>query len=73
MLKSNLVKIRIVKWTASLNSKIINRVENVKPLWYKGTLDSGINVGVRLLFFEKNGRKKNMKNDGNALIDVKMN
>ena len=37
------------------------------------TLESGINVGVRLLFFEKNGRKKNMKNDGNALIDVKMN
>ena len=40
---------------------------------YLPTLDSGINVGVRLLFFEKNGRKKNMKNDGNALIDVKMN
>ena len=40
---------------------------------FRSTLDSGINVGVRLLFFEKNGRKKNMKNDGNALIDVKMN
>ena len=40
---------------------------------FRGTLDSGINVGVRLLIFEKNGRKKNMKNDSNALIDVKMN
>ena len=32
------------------------------------TLDSGINIGVRLLIFEKK-----MKNDHNALFDVKMN
>ena len=36
------------------------------------TLDSGINVGVRLLIFEKKIKKKKMKNDRDALIDVKM-
>ena len=40
---------------------------------YIPTLDSGINVGVRLLIFEKFWRKKKLKNDRNALIDVKMN
>ena len=30
------------------------------------TLDSGVNVGVRLLSFEKFWRKKKLKNDGNA-------
>ena len=37
------------------------------------TLDSGINVGVRLSFFEKIIKKTRLKNDRNALIDVKMN
>jgi len=37
------------------------------------TLDSGINIGVRLLIFEKKSKKKEKKNDCNALIDVKMN
>ena len=36
------------------------------------TLDSGTNVGVRLLIFEKKVKKKKLKNDRNALIDVKM-
>ena len=31
-----------------------------------GTLDSGINVGVRLLIFEKFRRQKKIKNDRNA-------
>ena len=31
------------------------------------------NVGVRLLIFEKIWRKQKLKNDRNALIDVKMN
>ena len=35
------------------------------------TLKSGINVGVRLLIFEKNWRIF-FENDRNALIDVKM-
>ena len=35
------------------------------------TLGSGINVGVRLLIFEKIEGKK-LKNDCNALIDVKL-
>ena len=37
------------------------------------TLDSGINIGVRLLIFEKKIEGKKMKNDRNALFDVKMN
>ena len=36
------------------------------------TLESGINVGARLLIFEKKLRQKKMKNDRNALIDAKM-
>ena len=39
----------------------------------QSTLDSGINVGVRLSFFEKIIKKTRLKNDRNALIDVKMN
>ena len=35
-------------------------------------LVSRINVGVRLLIFEKKIKKKKLKNDRNALIDVKM-
>jgi hypothetical protein len=34
------------------------------------TLDSGINIGLRLLIFEKIWRKKKL-NDRNAYIDVK--
>ena len=37
------------------------------------TLESGINIGVRLVIFEKKIKKKKLKNDRNALIDVKMN
>ena len=37
------------------------------------TLDSGINIGVRLLIFEKKIEGKKMKNDRNALFDEKMN
>ena len=37
------------------------------------TLDSGINIGVRLLIFEKKNWTKKMKHDRNALFDVKMN
>jgi len=37
------------------------------------TLDSGINIGVRLLIFEKKIKGKKIKNDRNALFDVKMN
>ena len=37
------------------------------------TLKSVINVGVRLLIFEKKIEKKIIKNDCDALIDVKMN
>ena len=37
------------------------------------TLDSGINKGVRLLIFEKKLKEKKMKNNRNALFDVKMN
>ena len=40
---------------------------------FSGTLDSGINIGVRLLIFEKKIEGKKMKNDHNALFDVKMN
>ena len=37
-------------------------------------LESGINIGVHLLFFEKIWRKCFLwKNDHNALIDVKIN
>jgi hypothetical protein len=32
-----------------------------------------VNVGIGLLIFEKKNKKKKMKNDRNALIDVKMN
>ena len=35
------------------------------------TLDSRINIGVRLLIFEKKLKEK-MKNDFNVLFDVKM-
>ena len=35
------------------------------------TLDSRINIGVCFLIFEK--ERKKLKNDHNALIDVKMN
>ena len=36
--------------------------------WFKDlpTLDSGINVGVRLLIFKKFWRQKKFKNDRNA-------
>ena len=37
------------------------------------TLDSEINIRVRLLIFEKKIEGKKMKNDFNALFDVKMN
>ena len=40
---------------------------------YKITLESGINVGVRLFIFEKFWRKKKEKNYRNAMIEVKMN
>ena len=39
----------------------------------RDTLDSGINVGVRLLVFEKKLGNFFLKNDRNALFDVKMN
>ena len=39
----------------------------------KYTLDFGINIGVRLLIFEKKIEGKKMKNDHNALFDVKTN
>ena len=39
--------------------------------WF--TLDSEINIGVHLLIFEKKIEGKKMKNDRNALFDVKMN
>ena len=47
----------------------------VYPNYYKSilTLDSGINIGVRLLIFEKKIEGKKMKNDRNALFDEKMN
>ena len=35
------------------------------------TLDSGINVGVRLFIFEKFWMKQKLKNDRNGMIDVK--
>ena len=37
------------------------------------TLDFGMNIGVRLLIFEKKIEGKKIKNDHNALFDVKMN
>ena len=37
------------------------------------TLESGINLGVGLLIFEKSWRKKRLKNNPNALINVKIN
>ena len=41
-------------------------------LAYFSNLRNLRSIGVRLLFFEKNEGKK-MKNDHNALIDIKMN
>ena len=37
------------------------------------SLESGINVGARLLIFEKKIKENKFENDRNALIDVKMN
>ena len=39
---------------------------NIDWLVKKFTLDSGINIGVRLLIFEKFWRQKKIKNDRNA-------
>ena len=44
-----------------------------KVKYIVSTLDSGINIGVRLLIFEKKLKEKKRKNDRNALFDVKMN
>ena len=37
------------------------------------TLESEINVGVRLLFLKEKNEKKKLKIDRNALIDVNLN
>ena len=34
---------------------------------FPSTLESGINVGVRLSIFEKKNKKKTLKNDRNAM------
>ena len=39
----------------------------------EGTLDSRINIGLRLSIFFQKLMKKKLKNDRDALIDVKMN
>ena len=42
-------------------------------IFFPSTLDSGINIGIRLLIFEKKLKEKKLKNDFNVLFDVKMN
>ena len=46
--------------------KLIERGENELIKLFNLTLDSGINIGVRLLIFEKLCREKKIKNDHNA-------